>query len=112
MGGLPWTKFQDFYLRLGFMKALVAVLDPHRRSTTNDAVYRRLASPLFDPARDHHSLWSLVASRMEWYAYDPAAAPPDKPLVVEALLVAGECPSLLFAVTRPTVYKILDWGHD
>ena len=38
MARLPWTKFQDFYLRLGFLKVLVAILDPNRRSAGNEVL--------------------------------------------------------------------------
>jgi hypothetical protein len=31
---------------------------------------------------------------------------------VEKLLTAGDCRSLLYAITGPTAYKILDWGRD
>ena len=61
MRRLPWTKFQDFYLRLGFLKVLVAVLSPQRRSEMNDSIIRKLASPTFDPAWKYPALWSWVA---------------------------------------------------
>ena len=47
MKQLPWTKFQDFYLRLGFLKVLVAAISPDRRSASNNTIVLRvLVSPL------------------------------------------------------------------
>lgn len=109
---LPWTKFQDFYLRLGLLKVLVALLSPERRSSTNDVLSRRLSTPLLEPAKKYPSLWSEVQSRVPWYQKEHAQGKFDKPSVTEALLVIHDCPSWLFAVTTPTAYKILDWGHD
>src|SRR5262245_36161150 len=111
MARLPWTKFQDFYLRLGFLKVLAAVLSPQRRSARNEAIIPRLEKPLFEAARSHPDLWRRVEHRIDWYDYgDPKNR--DKPSAAEALLVAGDCPSFLFAVTPDTAYKILDWGHN
>ena len=105
-----WTKFQDFYLRLGYLKVLAAVLDPSRRSALNQALERRLTTPLFEPAEKHKQLWNRAAHLF------PAAQPrvPSKKFVTvgEALLASGGCPSVLFAITPDTTYKILDWGHD
>jgi hypothetical protein len=109
---LPWTKFQDFYLRLGLLKVLVAVLSPQRRSVANDAIYRRLRAPLTDAAKKHAALWQQVEHSVPWHAEQHAQDHFDKPSVTEALLVADDCPSWLFALTAPTVYKVLDWGHD
>ena len=112
---LPWTKFQDFYLRLGFLKVLVATLSPERRSATNDLLCRKLGSPLLEPARNHSSLWPKARDLVpwdKWYEKDYAKKKFDKPSVAEALLVIDQCPSWLSAVTAPTAYKVLDWGHD
>lgn len=116
-GSVPWTKFQDFYLRLGFLKVLVAALSPLRRSVTNDAVYQKLASPLFKPAKTSPSLAEQAAA-IDWYKSEKrtkgrsADRDEGKPYVLEALLVRDNCPSWLYAVTPKTIYKILDWGHD
>jgi len=109
MAGVPWTKFQDFYLRLGFLKVLVAALSPFRRSVTNDAVYQKLRVPLFKPAGTCPEL-AKRASAIDWYT--PAEIAEGKPYILESLLVADNCPSWLYAVTTKTIYKILDWGHD
>ncbi len=109
---LPWTKFQDFYLRLGFLKVLVGSLSPERRSSTNDVLARKVSMPLLEPAKKYPSLWSDVQRRVPWYQKDHAQGKFDKPSVTEALLVVQDCPSWLFAVTAATAYKILDWGHD
>jgi hypothetical protein len=53
-----------------------------------------------------------VQNLVPWYQKEHAQGKLEKPSVTEALLVVGDCPSWLFAVTAPTAYKILDWGHD
>jgi len=116
MKRVAWTKFQDFYLRLGFLKALAAVLSAERRSVPNDAIIHRLQSPLFDPALKHPMLWTKVERLFPEVQVGklPAFKKKEKepPSVAEALLVRDECPSTLFAITGPTSYKVLDWGHD
>jgi hypothetical protein len=115
MRRLPWTKFQDFYLRVGFLKVLLVILSPDRRSAARDALIRRIQRPLFAEARSHQALWEQVAGKMTWYADGPspgASSHHKNPLIAEALLVSADAPSLLFAVTKPTAYKVLDWGHD
>jgi len=113
MSRIPWTKFQDFYLRLGFLKTLVAALSPQRRSALNDAIVRRLEVPLFDAAPTHARLWASVQPRISWYPRRTAAGRTiEYPEVAEALLVYGGNESLLYGVTRDTTYKILDWGHN
>lgn len=113
---LPWTKFQDFYLRLGFLKVLVGVLSPDRRSASNDSIVRRLQRPLFDAASMHPRLWERVQRQMYWYeekeVSDARGRKPKHAAVAEALLVDGDCHSLLFAITGPTAYKMLDWARD
>lgn len=110
MARVPWTKLQDFYLRLGFLKVLVAVLSPQRRSASNDAIIRRLETPLFDAAPAHHQLWDAVKDRVSWYPKRTAAGKTIE--VDEALLVYGDAESFLYGITRDTAYKILDWGRD
>jgi hypothetical protein len=113
MSRIPWTKFQDFYLRLGFLKVLVSALSSQRRSALNDAIVRRLEVPLFDAATAHARLWESVQSRITWYPRRTAAGKTvEHPEVAEALLVYGQTESLLYGVTRDTTYKILDWGHN
>jgi hypothetical protein len=115
MKRVAWTKLQDFYLRLGFLKALAAVMSVERRSVPNDAIIQRLQSPLFDPATDYPQLWTSVERFFPKARLDEAALDWKKkamPSVAEALLVRDECRSLLFAITGPTSYKTLDWGRD
>jgi hypothetical protein len=113
MARLPWTKFQDFYLRLGFLKALVASLSDQRRSALNDSIVRRLERPLFDGAPAHPSLWREVERLATWY---PRKTPGGKevthPEVAEAILIRDRHESVLYGITRDTAYKILDWGRD
>jgi len=104
---LPWTKFQDFYLRLGFLKVLVAVLNKERTSAANELIIRRLLTPLFEVAASHSpKLWERVHEKY------PRRADSSKTTVAESLIWHGECPSLLFAITKPTAYKILDWARN
>src|SRR5262249_3761541 len=115
MKRVPWTKFQDFYLRLGFLKALAAVLSMERRSIPNDAIIHRLQSPLFNSATDYPELWMRVDRFFPSPRLDKKALDRKKnlaPSVAEALLVRDKCPSVLFAITGPTSYKVLDWGRD
>lgn len=109
---LPWVKNQDFYLRLGFLKALVVALSPQRRSAHNDVVVQRLSTPLLNTAHSHDLLWRRAQSKVPWYANEHEAGRFEKPSVAEALLAVDGCPSMLFGITAPTAYKILDWGHD
>lgn len=110
MPGVPWTKFQDFYLRLGFIKVLVAALSPFRRSVSNETIYRRLESPLFKSVLTCASLAEATKDLTNSYTTEEQTE--GRPYVLEAQLVADNCPSWLFAVTSKTIYKILDWGHD
>jgi hypothetical protein len=110
---LPWTKLQDFYLRLGFLKVLVASLSSERRSVTNDAIIRRLERPLFDAIGPG----SPLAGPAEFVAVTTtpksrAQRAVESVEVVETLVSDATLPSALYAVTRDTAYKIVDWGRD
>jgi hypothetical protein len=109
MPPLPWTKFQDFYLRLGFLKVLVSALSPQRRSAANESIYRRLQTPLLAPARIHAKLLEEALAPLP-AGVDHGAT--DQMTVAEALLITGNCPSWLYAITHDTAYKVLDWGHN
>ena len=116
MQRIPWTKFQDFYLRLGFLKVLVAVLDPHRRSISSEAVTQRLNSLLFRSIRDFPELQGRLQADYSWFAQlserrDDAGAK-HRVTVTDALLVIGDCGSQLPAVTASTAHKLLEWGRD
>jgi hypothetical protein len=113
--GFKWTKLQDFYLRLGFLKILVLLSDPARRSTSTEALVKRLHSSIFPPLERTGDLWEEVRER-----YELIAEPESRQLrsgssgfdLVKALLIASDCPSFLYAITPKTVYKIIDWGRD
>lgn len=109
MQSFPWTKFQDFYLRLGFLKVLTCALDSGRRSASNQSIDRRLTVPLFEPAAKYERCFADVQSN---FAEEEWCDPRDPVTVAEALLIKADAPSVLFAITRKTTYKILDWGHD
>ena len=120
MKRLRWTKFQDFYLRLGFLKTLVAVLDPGRRAVANPVITRRLDELLFSPATKTRTLWDLIGRQYAWYPVwfeefrqrQKVTRRRTSPYVLEALLVLGDCPSQLYAITKETSYKVLDWAAD
>ena len=121
MARLPWTKFQDFYLRLGFLKVLVALLDPQRRSVSSDAVGQRLKKLLFRPALETPELGDLLRTEHSWIlsvdefvtAKSPSNRRAERYLtVVEALLLTQDCASQLHAVTAATTHKLLEWGRD
>ncbi|MCL4688939.1 MAG: hypothetical protein KJ007_10230 [Burkholderiales bacterium] len=105
-----WTKFQDFYLRLGFLKVLAVSLDPSRRSALNQAIERRMAVPLFQPADVYPELWRRLETLIKEEELE--TKPTKTVTVAEALLAVGRSPSALFAITPETIYKIIDWGHD
>jgi hypothetical protein len=115
MKRIAWTKFQDFYLRPGFLKVLTAVLSAERRSVPNDAIIQRLRTPLFDPVRTHADLLESIkhlAPRPKPTKKGKRPKREEGPTVAEGLLIHDQCPSVLFAITGPTAYKIVDWGRD
>jgi hypothetical protein len=113
MNRLPWTKLQDFYLRLGFLKILVAALSPERRSIYGDAILRRIETSAFAAAASVPSLWNSVRNVIDWYGKDHARGKKlDQPSVSEAQLVATDHPSFLYGITRRSAIKVIDWGHD
>ncbi|HEX3423821.1 MAG TPA: hypothetical protein VHS33_10540 [Sphingomicrobium sp.] len=112
---LPWTKFQDFYLRLGFLKALVAALGTERRSVPTETILRRLRRPLFDDAVVHRRFAERIGERLSWYEKEwwrGTSEGKKTPTVAEGLVVDADLPSVLFAITAPTTYKIVDWGRN
>src|SRR4051812_19746181 len=99
MARFPWTKLQDFYVRLGFLKVLVAALSPERRSVNADALVRRLEKPLFLPAKNFPQLLNQVQDTISWYRSDHEKGKKlDQPSVAEALLVLADHPSYLYAI--------------
>ena len=90
---LPWTKFQDFYLRLGFLKALVAALGTERRSVPTETILRRLRRPLFEEAAAHPALVGRVGERMPWYEkgwWRDSVEAKKTPTVAEGLIVDAD----------------------
>jgi hypothetical protein len=110
---LPWTKLQDFYLRLGFLKLLAACLSAERRSVSIDSILRRVERPMFESVGAREALRQdamLVASGTAKKGRDARRV--EDVEVVECLTAAHRVPSALYAVTRSTAYKIIDWGRD
>ena len=115
MTRLPWTKLQDFYLRLGFLKVLVALLDPQRRSVSSDAVGQRLKKLLFRPALDTPELEGLLRAEHSWIlaVHEAPSNRAERYITVaQALLLTQDCASQLHAVTAATTHKLLEWGRD
>jgi hypothetical protein len=110
----PWRKFQDFYLRLGFLKALVAVLDPHRRPSPPDVLADGLCRHLFLSAASNPS----VVERLRGLPFDldeerkKGKERRSAPTLAEALLLLGDCPSNLYAITPKSAIKVVEWGRD
>jgi hypothetical protein len=109
-----WTKLQDFYLRLGFLKILVALLDPDRRSVNTETLIRQLKAALFEPVEERGELWRELQAKYGWFTVNLSSQSYDKRSLslVQCLLLVGKCPSTVFAVTPKTAYKIVDWGRD
>ena len=113
MSALAWTKFQDFYLRFGFLKVCVCMLSAERRSESQDAIIRRIDAALFEHAESVDEFekvfddWKIAGL---FSSSDPKKI--AKTTIAEALLIRDRCPSLLYAITPGTIYKILDWARD
>jgi hypothetical protein len=101
---IRWTKQQDFCLRLGLLKALVAVLPAHGRSVDRQVILRDLSQALFRKARTINGL--------ETSAVRVLGEAPREPLTIaDALLVAANAGSWGQPIDEKKVSKILEWGH-
>jgi hypothetical protein len=103
MKRFPWTKQQDFCLRLGLLKVLVAILKTSRFGTPRDQIVKRLTDTLFVPApqplaRAAEEVWG---ARFE-----------EEVTRSEALLLTSSLPSWGQPILPKTAYKILDWGQN
>src|SRR5437667_4821229 len=112
MARFRWTKQQDFCLRLGLLKALVATLPRQRRSQLREIVLRRLDDPLFKPARRFPEL--LAAAERQY-----GSSLPEGLAVSEALLFSSTSsswgqpiqPAWRQKGQRETTPKILEWAQ-
>jgi hypothetical protein len=113
---IPWMKQQDFCLRLGVLRALLAILPPHDRSIDRGHVLRRLDSIFFAPLSSHPSL--------EARARDALGGKLEKPTIAKALTqhFTGITVADGLLVTSPSASwgqpldqkhssKILEWGQ-
>lgn len=97
-----WTKQQDFCLRLGLLKVLVAVLRTGRFGTPRDQIVGRLKDILFVPA----------PIPLAQAAEEALGARVEEGLSrVDALLLASGSASWGQAILPTTTYKILEWGQ-
>jgi hypothetical protein len=115
---LRWTKLQDFWLRLGLLKVMVAVLPTARRSQSRETVLRQLTGALFEPVRSKRLLAEAEARYGQ--RLDPSTS------VARALLLASASPSwgqpisgaklergprVLSHPRVSTVNKIVEWAQ-
>ena len=110
---LPWRKFQDFYLRLGFLKLLVAILDPHRRPSPPEVLAESLHRHVLRPlASSPSALEALRGLAFDLGDERSKGSRKSETTLAEALLVLGDCPSNLYAITAKSAIKMVEWGHD
>lgn len=102
---LRWTKLQDFCLRLGMLKVLVASLPMSRTSSSRRKVLRRLEELLFAPVRSGELLES-ARNAMGLEEEEDAIES-----VADALLMSSGAASWGQPIKRKTSYKLLEWGH-
>lgn len=103
MRAFRWTKQQDFNLRLGLLKVLVAVLRTGRFGVPRDQIIKRLSDALFVPAPP-----PLLEA-----AEEALGARVTKGISrSEALLIVSGSPSWGQPIKEDTAYKILDWGQN
>lgn len=97
MGELRWTKLQDFCLRLGLLKALVAVLPRQRQPLPREELVRRLQRSLFGVNKPTSI---RGARRSETESVSRA----------HRLLRESQSASWGQPIHAATAYKIVEWG--
>lgn len=102
---LRWTKLQDFCLRLGMLKVLVASLPMSRTSSSRRKVLRRLEELLFAPVRSG----ALLESARDALRLEEEEDAVES--VADALLMSSGAASWGQPIKRKTAYKLLEWGH-
>lgn len=104
---LRWTKLQDFCLRLGLLKVLVAALPTSRTSLARERVLSSLEEVLFRELdqEEHQELLDRVETVL-----DGESANVDS--VADALLVVSGIPSWGQPIRKSTIYKLLEWGKN
>lgn len=114
MARLRWTKLQDFCLRLGLLKALVAVMPPERRSLTRDDILRRLEKAFFGRADTSSLLYQracaiLGADLVE--LIPKAKRGTEFPTVADALLISSGLSSWGQPIDAGKVAKVVEWAQ-
>lgn len=104
MSPIRWTKQQDFCLRLGLLRALVAILPTHGRSVDRAALIRKLDSVLFASLRSSEQLYSATQLAL-------GAAPPADLTVCDGLLFTSGAASWGQPIDSKKTAKILEWAH-
>ena len=105
MKELRWLKQQDFCLRLGLLKAVVALLGPSRGSQTRDAVRRRIDSEVFVELTRFPEVHSAVARSLNT---DP---PKQVDSLASGLLILSGAQSWGQPIRINTSYKVLEWAQ-
>ncbi len=103
MARFRWTKQQDFYLRLGLLKVLVAVLRTGRFGTPRDQIITRVVDTLFVPAPPplRRAAEEVLGERVGGELSRS-----------EAMLMISGSASWGQPIKKETAYKILDWGQN
>lgn len=103
MTSLRWTKQQDFCLRLGLLKALVAILPSQRLSAANATILRTLNRLYFDILVHHPSLEKKAGQVLRPLDEDTT--------VLDALLITSKAQSWGQPIDRKKAIKILEWAR-
>ncbi|MFL5352678.1 hypothetical protein [Archangium sp.] len=111
MAEIRWTKQQDFCLRLGLLKALVALMPRERRSMTRDAILTKVGTVLF-------SRLSTIPTLRDAAQHSVGGALSDletdkKPLTIaDGLLMTSGLSSWGQPIDDKTKAKILEWAQN
>lgn len=98
MSELRWTKLQDFCLRLGLLKALVAVLPRQRQPLAREELVRRIQKTLFGVQRPSSVRGTPMRS-------DSARLPRADRMLRQSRSASWGQP-----IHASTAYKIVEWG--
>lgn len=114
MSSLPWTKLQDFCLRLGLLKTLVAVMPRERRSVLRDEILAKLDKALFGRLSTCPAL--EAAARVAIGSDVIEIVPESKrtkvlPSIADGLLLTSGLSSWGQPIDSGTRTKIMEWGQ-
>lgn len=110
MSTVPFVKQQDFCLRLGLLRALLAVLPSHDRSIDREPILEKLRTLLFAPLRTCSALEDEATELLGERPRPPGSSRREA-TVADGLLLTSDAKSWGQPVDAIHVAKILDWGH-